>query len=80
MVDSADPTGHALELARSAIRATAWRRTALAAVAKPAAEVAGCCWWRSWAARGGGRPRSAWHDRWRVGWPVDAYLLRLALR
>jgi hypothetical protein len=41
MVDSADPTGHALELARSAIRATAWRRTALAAVAKPAAEVAG---------------------------------------
>ena len=41
MVDSADPTGYAPELARSAIRATAWRRTALAAVAEPAAEVAG---------------------------------------
>ncbi len=41
MVDSADPTGHALELARSAILATARRRTTLAAVARPAAEVAG---------------------------------------
>jgi hypothetical protein len=41
MVDSADPTGHALELARSANLATARRRTALAGVARPAAEVAG---------------------------------------
>jgi hypothetical protein len=41
MVDSADPTGHALELARSASLATARRRTTLAAVARPAAEVAG---------------------------------------
>jgi hypothetical protein len=36
----ADPTGRALELARSATPATA-RRTAVAAVAKPAAEVVG---------------------------------------
>jgi hypothetical protein len=41
MLNSADPTGHALELARSARRAMARRRTALAAVARPAAEVAG---------------------------------------
>jgi hypothetical protein len=41
MVDSEDPTGHALELARSATPAMARRRTALAAVAGPAAEVAG---------------------------------------
>ena len=41
MGDSADPTGSALELARSARLATAWRRTVLAAVARPAAEVAG---------------------------------------
>ena len=41
MVDSADPTGHALELATSATLASARRRTALAAVARPAAEVAG---------------------------------------
>jgi hypothetical protein len=41
MADSADPTGHALELARSAIPATARRRTTLAAVARPAIEVAG---------------------------------------
>jgi hypothetical protein len=41
MVDGADPTGHALELARSAAPATARRRIALAAVARPAAEVAG---------------------------------------
>ena len=41
MVDSEDPTGHALELARSATPAMARRRTALAAVARPAAEVAG---------------------------------------
>jgi hypothetical protein len=44
MVDREDPTGHALELARSAIPAVARRRTALAAlaaVARPAAEVAG---------------------------------------
>jgi hypothetical protein len=42
MVDSADPTGgRALELARSATPATARRRTALAAVARPAGEVAG---------------------------------------
>jgi hypothetical protein len=41
MVRSDDPTARALELARSATPATAQRRTALAAVAKPAAEVAG---------------------------------------
>jgi hypothetical protein len=41
MVDSQEPTGGALELARSATPATARRRTALAAVARPAAEVAG---------------------------------------
>jgi hypothetical protein len=41
MVDSEDPTGHALELAGSATPAMARRRTALAAVARPAAEVAG---------------------------------------
>jgi hypothetical protein len=41
MVDSEHPTGHALELAGSATLATARPRTALAAVAKPAAEVAG---------------------------------------
>jgi hypothetical protein len=42
MVDRADPTGGgALELARSATPAPARRRTALAAVARPAAEVAG---------------------------------------
>jgi hypothetical protein len=35
------PPGHALELARSATPATARRRTTLAAVATPAAEVAG---------------------------------------
>jgi len=41
MVRSDDPTARARELARSATPATAWRRTALAAVAKPVAEVAG---------------------------------------
>jgi hypothetical protein len=41
MVDRADPTAGALELASSAASAPARRRTALAAVAKPAAEVAG---------------------------------------
>jgi hypothetical protein len=41
MVDSEDPTGHALELARSATPATARRRTALAAVTRPAGQVAG---------------------------------------
>jgi hypothetical protein len=41
MVDSADPTGHALVPARSASLATAQRRTTPAAVATPAAEVAG---------------------------------------
>jgi hypothetical protein len=41
MVDSADPTGGALELARSAAPAPARRRTALAPVARPAGEVAG---------------------------------------
>jgi hypothetical protein len=40
MVDSEDPTGRALELARSTAPAIARRRTALAAVARPAAEVA----------------------------------------
>src|SRR5512132_998549 len=41
MVHSNDPTGRAIELARSATPATARRRTTLAAVARPAAEVAG---------------------------------------
>jgi hypothetical protein len=41
VVDNADPTGGALELARSATPATARQRTVLAAVARPAAEVAG---------------------------------------
>jgi hypothetical protein len=41
MVDRADPTGGALELARSAAPAPARRRTALAAVARPAGEVVG---------------------------------------
>jgi hypothetical protein len=41
MVDSSDPTGRALEPARSATPATVRRKTALAAVARPAAEVAG---------------------------------------
>jgi hypothetical protein len=40
-VNSEGPTGRALELARSATLATARRRTALAAVARSAAEVAG---------------------------------------
>jgi hypothetical protein len=40
MVNSEDPTGRALEVARSATPAVAGRRTALAAVARPAAEVA----------------------------------------
>jgi hypothetical protein len=41
MVDSEGPTGHALELARSATPAPARPRTTLAAVARPAGEVAG---------------------------------------
>jgi hypothetical protein len=41
MVDREDPTGHALEPVRSATPAMVRRRTALAAVARPAAEVAG---------------------------------------
>jgi hypothetical protein len=41
MVENADPTWHALEPASSAIAATGRRRTTLAAVARPAAEVAG---------------------------------------
>jgi hypothetical protein len=41
MVDSEGPTGRALELAGSATLAKARRRTAVAAVARPAAEVAG---------------------------------------
>jgi hypothetical protein len=41
MVDRADPSGGALELARFTIPATARRRTTLAAVPRPAAEVAG---------------------------------------
>jgi hypothetical protein len=40
-VNREDPTGRALELAGSATLATARPRTALAAVARPAAEVAG---------------------------------------
>jgi hypothetical protein len=41
MVNREDPTGHALELAGSAKPAMARRRTSLAAVVGPAAEVAG---------------------------------------
>jgi hypothetical protein len=41
MVDGADPTEGALELARSGTPATARRRTAVAAAVRPAAEVAG---------------------------------------
>jgi hypothetical protein len=41
MANREGPTGHALELAGSATPATARRRTALAAAARPAAEVAG---------------------------------------
>jgi hypothetical protein len=41
MVNSQDPTGHAVELASPATLATARRRTALAAVARPAAKFAG---------------------------------------
>jgi hypothetical protein len=41
MVDRADPSGGALALARSTTPATARRRTTLAAVPRPAAEVAG---------------------------------------
>jgi hypothetical protein len=41
MLNSEDPTGHALEPARSATLARGRRRTTLAAVARPAAEVAG---------------------------------------
>jgi hypothetical protein len=41
MVKNTDPTGHALEPASSATMATVRRRTTLAAVARPAAEVAG---------------------------------------
>jgi hypothetical protein len=80
MVDRADPTAGALELARSAAPAPVRRRTALAAVARPAARWLGCCWWSSWAARGRGRPRSTWHDRWRVGSPVGARLPQRAPR
>jgi hypothetical protein len=41
MVDREDPTGHPLELARSATLATARPRTTVAAVARPAAEAVG---------------------------------------
>jgi hypothetical protein len=41
MVDRTDPTGGALELASSGTPATARRRTTVAAVARPAAEVVG---------------------------------------
>ena len=41
MRDKADPTGRALELARSAAPATPRRMPALAAVARPAGQVAG---------------------------------------
>jgi hypothetical protein len=80
MVDSADPTGQALELARSATLARGRRRTALAAVARPAAQVAGLLLVEVLRSPRAGRPRSAWDDRWRVGWPVGAPLPRLAWR
>jgi hypothetical protein len=80
MVDSEDPIGHALELARSATPAMARRRTALAVVARPAAEVAGLLLVE---VVGSPRARAAalgLHDRWRVGWPGGACLPRLASR
>jgi hypothetical protein len=64
---TADPTGRTLELAGSAILATARRRTALAAVARPAAEVAGLLLVEVLGSPRRGRPRSAWHDRL-AGW------------
>jgi hypothetical protein len=67
MVDHPDPTGHALELARSATPATARRRTALVTVARPAAEVAGLLLVE---VLGSPRARATalkLHDRWRVG-------------
>ena len=57
MVDSEDPIGHALELARSATPAMARRRTALAVVARPAAEVAAAGGGRGQPAGLGGRAR-----------------------
>jgi hypothetical protein len=78
MVDRADPTaGGALELARSAAPAPARRRTALAAVARPAGEVAGLLVVEVLRRP---RPRSAWHDRWRGGSPVGARLPHRAPR
>jgi hypothetical protein len=41
MMDNADPTGRGLELVRSATPATPRRMTTLAAVARPAGQVAG---------------------------------------
>lgn len=67
MVRSDDSTARALELARSTTPATAQRKTALAAVARPAAEVAGLLLVEVLGSRAPGRPRSAWHDRWHVG-------------
>jgi hypothetical protein len=80
MVDSEDPTGHALELARSATPAMARRRTALAAVARPAAEAV-----RLLLVEVLGSPRAraaalGLHDRWQVGWPVGTHLPGLASR
>jgi hypothetical protein len=85
MVDSEGPTGRALELAGSATLAKARRRTAVAAVARPAAEVAGLLLVEGLGSPRGGRPRSAWHDHWRgdllilllaVGLPLVLLVLR----
>jgi hypothetical protein len=59
MVDSADPTGSALELARPSTPVRAWRRTALAAVARPAAEVAGLLLVEVLRSPSGDRPESS---------------------
>jgi hypothetical protein len=67
MVDCVDPTGGALELATSAAPPPAQRRTALAAVARPAGEVAGlllveflCSPWAWAAALGLARSLARW--------------------
>jgi hypothetical protein len=80
MVNSEDPTKRALELARSATPVIARRRTGLAAVARPAAEVAALLLVEVLGSPGRGRPRSAWRDRWRIGWPEGAHPPRLASR
>ena len=80
MANSEDPTGRALALANSATPARARRRTASAAVARAAAEVAGLLLVE---VLGNPRARAAalgLHDHWRIGWPVGVHRPRLASR